>query len=114
MGGHAESAKADVEIAPGTKTLLNLALKRSAPILTPADWIAQLPDDQDGVKQLVINRCVNWHGPVNFVSRRFDRPGWKKVVIDMGRTEEVGLPNCKSISHEDAMASKSGEVERSG
>src|SRR2546426_2622649 len=75
MGGHAESAKAAVEIAPGKKTLLNLALKRSAPILTPADWIAQLPDDRDGVKQLIINRCVNCHGPVNFVSRRFDRLG---------------------------------------
>src|SRR5437763_540254 len=112
MGGHAESAKADVEIAPGTKTLLNLALKRSAPILTPADWIAQLPDDQDGVKQLVINRCVNCHGPVNFVSRRFDRLGWKKVVIDMGRIEEVGPPNYKSISDEEAMASKSEEAER--
>src|SRR5256885_6871853 len=112
MGGHAESAKADVEIAPGTKTLLNLALKRSAPILTPADWIAQLPDDQDGVKQLVINRCVNCHGPVNFVSRRFDRLGWKKVVIDMGRIEEIGPPNYKSISDEEAMASKSEEVER--
>jgi len=35
MGGHAESAKAAAEIAPGKKTLLNLALKRSAPILTP-------------------------------------------------------------------------------
>src|SRR2546423_5021520 len=112
MGGHAESAKADVEIAPGTKTSLNLALKRSAPILTPADWIAQLPDDQDGVKQLVINRCVNCHGPVNFVSRRFDRLGWKKVVIDMGRIEEIGPPNYKSISDEEAMASKSEEVER--
>src|SRR5947208_2689 len=112
MGGHAESAKADVEIAPGTKTLLNLALKRSAPILTPADWIAQLPDDQDGVKQLVINRCVNCHGPVNFVSRRFDRLGWKKVVIDMGRIEEIGPPNYKSISDEEAMASKSEEAER--
>src|SRR5207245_32611 len=54
MGGHAESSKAAVEIAPGKKTLLNLALKRSAPILTPADWIAQLPDDRDGMKQLII------------------------------------------------------------
>src|SRR5256885_2000189 len=112
MGGHAASAKADVEIAPGTKTLLNLALKRSAPILTPADWIAQLPDDQDGVKQLVINRCVNCHGPVNFVSRRFDRLGWKKVVIDMGRIEEIGPPNYKSISDEEAMAPGSEEAER--
>src|SRR2546423_7119715 len=112
MGGHAESAMADVEIAPGTKTLLNLALKRSAPILTPADWIAQRPDDQDGVKQLVINRCVNCHGPVNFVSRRFDRLGWKKVVIDMGRIEEIGPPNYKSISDDEAMAVKSEQVER--
>ena len=92
MGGHAESTNAEVEIARGRKTLLNLALKRSSPILTPADWIPQLPDDRDGVKQLVINRCVNCHGPVNFVSRRFDRLGWKKVVIDMGRIEEVGPP----------------------
>src|SRR5258705_4607020 len=36
-GGHAEGAKAEIEIAPGKKTLLNFALKRSAPILTPAD-----------------------------------------------------------------------------
>src|SRR6266436_9717855 len=82
-GGHAEGAKAEIEIAPGKETSLNLALKRSAPILTPADWISQLPDDRDGVKQLIINRCVNCHGPVNFVSRRFDRLGWKKVVLDM-------------------------------
>src|SRR5438093_9286011 len=112
MGGHAESAKAAAEIAPGKKTLLNLALKRSAPILTPADWIAQLPDDRDGVKQLIINRCVNCHGPVNFVSRRFDRLGWKKVVLDMGRIEEIGPPNYKSISDEEALAAKSEEAER--
>src|SRR2546427_9901538 len=112
VGGHAEGAKAAVEIAPGKKTSLNLALKRSSPILTPADWIPQLPDDGDGVKQLVINRCVNCHGPVNFVSRRFDRLGWKKVVIDMGRIEETGPPNYKSISDEEAMASKSEEAER--
>ncbi len=111
-GGHAESAKAAVEIAPGKKTLLNLALERSAPILTPADWIAQLPDDRDGVKQLVINRCVNCHGPVNFVGRRFDRLGWKKVVLDMGRIEEIGPPNYKSISDEEALAAKSEEAER--
>jgi len=92
--------------------LLNLALKRSAPILTPADWIAQLPDDRDGVKQLIINRCVNCHGPVNFVSRRFDRLGWKKVVIDMGRIEEIGPPNYESISDEEALAAKSEEAER--
>src|SRR2546426_138905 len=112
MGGHAESAKAAVEIAPGKKTLLNLALKRSSPILTPADWIPQLPDDRDGVKQLIINRCVNCHGPVNFVSRRFDRLGWKKVVLDMGRIEEIGPPNYKSISDEEALAAKSEEGER--
>ena len=112
MGGHAESTKAEVEIAPGKKTLLNFALKRSAPILTPADWIALLPDDRDGVKQLIINRCVNCHGPVNFVSRRFDRLGWKKVVIDMGRIEEIGPPSYKSISDEEAMAAKSEEAER--
>src|SRR5216684_4132468 len=111
-GGHAEGAKAEIEIAPGKKTSLNLALKPSAPILTPADWISQLPDDRDGVKQLVINRCVNCHGPVNFVSRRFDRLGWKKVVIDMGRIEEIGPPSYKSISDEEAMAAKSEEAER--
>src|SRR3989475_4435118 len=94
MGGHAESAKAAVEIAPGKKTLLNLALKRSAPILTPADWIAHLPDDRDGVKQLIINRCGNCHGPVNFVSRRFDRLGEQKVVLDMGRIE-IGRASCR-------------------
>src|SRR5437879_8581108 len=112
LGGHAESAKAAVEIAAGKKTLLNLALKRSAPILTPADWIAQLPDDRDGVKQLIINRCVNCHGPVNFVSRRFDRQGWKKVVLHMGRTQDIGPPNYKSISDEEAMAAKNEEAER--
>jgi len=112
MGGHEQGAKTELEIAPGKKTSLNLALKRSAPILTPADWIAQLPDDRDGVKQLVINRCVNCHGPVNFVSRRFDRLGWKKVVLDMGRIEEIGPPNYKSISDEEAMAAKSEEAER--
>src|SRR5437867_2659282 len=112
VGGHAEGAKAEIKIAPGKNTPLNLALKRSSPILTPADWIPQLPDDRDGVKQLVINRCVNCHGPVNFVSRRFDRLGWKKVVIDMGRIEEIGPPNYKSISDEEAMASKSEEAER--
>src|SRR2546422_6617980 len=112
MGGHAESAKAAVEIAPGKKTLLDLALKRSSPILTPADWIPQLPDDRDGVKQLGINRWRNCHGPVNFVSGRFDRLGWKKVVIDMGRIEEIGPPNYKSISDEEAVAVKSEQVER--
>jgi len=111
-GGHAEGAKAEIEIAPGKNSSLNLALKRSSPILTPADWIPQLPDDRDGVKQLVINRCVNCHGPVNFVSRRFDRLGWKKIVIDMGRIEEIGPPNYKSISDEEATASKSEEAER--
>src|SRR6266571_4024709 len=111
-GGHAEGARAEVEITPGKNSSLDLALKRSSPILTPADWIPQLPDDRDGVKQLVINRCVNCHGPVNFVSRRFDRLGWKKVVIDMGRIEEIGPPNYKSISDEEAMASKSEEAER--
>src|SRR5437899_1129511 len=111
-GGHAEGAKAEIEIAPGENTSLNLVLKRSSPILTPADWIAQLPDDRDGVKQLVINRCVNCHGPLNFVSRRFDRLGWKKIVIDMGRIEEIGPPNYKSISDEEAMASKNEEAER--
>ena len=111
-GGHAEGARAEIEIAPGKNTSLNLALKPSAPILTPADWISRLPDDRDGVKQLVINRCVNCHGPVNFVSRRFDRLGWKKIVIDMGRIEEIGPPNYKSISDEDALASKSEEAER--
>src|SRR2546423_10722802 len=30
MGGHSESAKADGEIAPGAKNLLDLALQRSA------------------------------------------------------------------------------------
>src|SRR5467141_1833920 len=40
MGGHAEGAKAEIEIAPGKNTPLNLALNRSSPILTPADWIA--------------------------------------------------------------------------
>ena len=111
-GGHAEGARAEIEIAPGENTSLNLALKRSSPILTPADWIAQLPDDRDGVKQLVINRCVNCHGPLNFVSRRFDRLGWKKIVIDMGRIEEIGPPNYKSISDEEAVAAKSEEAER--
>src|SRR6266704_256088 len=111
-GGHAEGAKAEIEIAPGKNISLDLALKRSSPILTPADWIARLPEDRDGVKQLVINRCVNCHGPVNFVSRRFDRLGWKKVVIDMGRIEEIGPPNYKSISDEEAMASGSEEAER--
>ncbi|HEX9193902.1 MAG TPA: carboxypeptidase-like regulatory domain-containing protein, partial [Burkholderiales bacterium] len=111
-GGHAEGANAEVEIAPGKDISLDLALKRSSPILTPADWIPQLPDNRDGVKQLVINRCVNCHGPVNFVSRRFDRLGWKKVVIDMGRIEEIGPPNYESISDEEAMASRSEEAER--
>src|SRR5712692_10326153 len=83
-GGHAEGAKAEIEIAPGKNISLDLALKRSSPILTPADWIPQLPDDRDGVKQLVINRCVNCHGP----------------------------PNYKSISDEEAMAVKSEQVER--
>ncbi len=112
LGGHAEGAKAEIEIAPGRNASLDLALKRSSPILTPADWIPQLPDDRDGVKELVINRCVNCHGPVNFVSRRFDRLGWKKVVIDMGRIEEIGPPNYKAISDEEAMAVKSEQVER--
>src|SRR5258708_17904860 len=112
MGGRAESARAAVEIAPGKMTWLSLALMRCAPIVTPADWIAQLPDDRDGVKQLVINRCVNCHGPVNFVSRRFDRLGWKKVVLDMGRIEEIGPPNYKSISDEEAMAAKGEDAAR--
>src|SRR2546427_904248 len=112
LGGHAEGANAEIEIAPGKNTSLDLALKRSSPILTPADWIPLLPDDRDGVKQLVINRCVNCHGPVNFVSRRFDRLGWKKVVIDMGRIEEIGPPNYESISDEEALAAKSEEAER--
>src|SRR5258706_570603 len=112
LGGHAEGANAEIEIAPGKNTSLNLALKRSAPILTPADWIAQLPDDRDGVKQLVINHCVNCHGPVNFVSRRFDRLGWKKVVLDMGRIEGIGPPNHKTISDQEGMGAQSEEAER--
>src|SRR5258708_25714830 len=97
MGGRGESAKAAVEIAPGKMTWLNLALKRSAPILTPADWIAQLPDDRDGVKQLVINRFVNCHSPVNFGNRRFDRLGWEKVGLYMGRIEENGTVSVKPL-----------------
>src|SRR5258706_7835019 len=106
LGGHAEGAKAELEIAPGKKTSLNLALKRSAPILTPADLIAQLPDDRDGGKQLVINRCVNCHGPVNFVTRRFDRLGWEKGGLDIGRIGEVGPPNYKTNSDEEATAAQ--------
>src|SRR5258708_23800763 len=74
--------------------------------------MAQLPEDRDGVKQLVINRGVNCHGRVTFVSRRFDRLGWKKVVLDMGGSENIGPPNYKSISDEEAMAAKSEEAER--
>src|SRR2546427_5199975 len=79
-GGHAEGAKAEIEIAPGKNTSLDLALKRSSPILTPADWIPQLPDDRDGVKQLVVNRCVNCHGPMNFVSRQIGRASCRERV----------------------------------
>src|SRR5256885_4342536 len=70
-GGHAEGANAKIEIAPGKNISLDLALKRSSPILTPADLIARLPEDRDGVKQLLINGCVNCQIPVNFVRRCF-------------------------------------------
>jgi len=113
LGGHEDSTKAEVEIAAGKGTSLNLTLaKPSSPILTPADWIPQLPDDRDGTKQLVINRCVNCHGPVNIVANRFDRLGWKKVILDMGRVEETGRPNYKEISDERAMAATDEETER--
>jgi virginiamycin B lyase len=112
LGGHEAGATAAVEIAPGKTGASDLALARSAPILTPADWIAQLPDDRDGAKQLVINRCVNCHGPVNFIARRFDRLGWKKVILDMGRIEETRKPRYREIPDEEAMAARGEEIER--
>src|SRR5712692_1622184 len=113
LGGHEDSTKAEVEIAAGKGTSLNLTLaKPSSPILTAADWIPQLPDDGDGTKQLVINRCVNCHGPAHFVARRFDRLGWKKVILDMGRIEETRKPGYRDIPDERAIAAKGEEIER--
>ena len=114
LGGHEEGAKAAVEVAAGKKTVLNLTLPKqpAEPILTPADWIRRLPDDRDGAKQMVINRCVNCHGPAQIVAKRFDRLTWKKVILDMGRIEAVGKPNYKEISDEQAMAAKDEEIER--
>jgi virginiamycin B lyase len=111
-GGHEESTRAEVQIAPGKTASLDLALKPAAPVLTAADWIPQLPDDGDGTKQLAINRCVNCHGPAHFVARRFDRLGWKKVILDMGRIEETRKPGYRDIPDERAMAAKGEEIER--
>lgn len=112
LGGHEVGRTAAVRIAPGKTTALNLALRPMPPILTAADWIATLPDDGDGTKQLVVNRCVNCHGPVRFVVRRFDRLTWKKVILDMGRIEETRKPGYSEISDEQAMAAKGEEIER--
>jgi virginiamycin B lyase len=112
LGGHEPGATAAVRIAPGKTTALALALRPVPPVLTPADWIATLPDDGDGTKQLVINRCVNCHGPVKFVVRRFDRLGWKKVILDMGRIEETRKPGYGEISDETAQAARGEEIER--
>jgi virginiamycin B lyase len=111
-GGYAPGAERTVEIAPGTTVTLDLALRPSSPVLTPADWIPQLPDPGDGTKQLVVNRCVNCHGPVNFVSRRFDQLGWKKVILDMGRIEETRKARYHEIPDEEARAAKGEEIER--
>lgn len=114
LGGHEEGVKIEVNILAGKGTKLDLALPKqpTEPILTPADWIPQLPDDRDGTKQMVINRCVNCYGPAQIVAKRFDALGWKKVILDMGRIEAVGRPNYKEISDEQAMAAKDAETER--
>jgi virginiamycin B lyase len=112
VGGHEEATQAEVDIAPGKKTSLNLTLKPSAPILTTADWIRQLPDDRDGTKQLVINRCVNCHGPARIAPKRFDQLGWKKVILDMARIEETRRPAYWDIPDDKAMAAKDEETER--
>jgi virginiamycin B lyase len=111
-GGYGPGAARTIEIAPGSTAALDLTLGASEPVVTPADWIAQLPDEGDGTKQLVINRCVNCHGPVNFVSRRFDQLGWKKVILDMGRIEETRKARYREISDEQATAAKGEEIER--
>ena len=111
-GGHEETARAEVQIVPGKTASLDLTLRPAAPVLTAADWIAQRPDEGDGTKQLVINRCVNCHGPAHFVARRFDRLGWKKVILDMGRIEETRKPGYRDIPDERAMAAKGEEIER--
>ncbi|HEY6863664.1 MAG TPA: carboxypeptidase regulatory-like domain-containing protein [Burkholderiales bacterium] len=110
--GHAPGAERTIEIATGKAAKLDLALRASDPVVTTADWIPQLPDDGDGAKQLVVNRCVNCHGPVNFVSRRFDQLGWKKVILDMGRIEETRKARWREIPDEQAMAAKGEEIER--
>ena len=110
--GHATGAERTIEIAPGQNAALDLSLRASEPVVTTADWIPQLPDDGDGTKQLVVNRCVNCHGPVNFVSRRFDQLGWKKVILDMGRIEETRKARYREVSDERAMAAQDEEIER--
>ena len=112
LDGYAPGAERTIAIAPGKTTALDLALRASEPLVTTADWIPQLPDDGDGTKELVVNRCVNCHGPVNFVSRRFDQLGWKKVILDMGRIEETRQARYREIPDERAMAAKDEEIER--
>ena len=114
LGGHEENTKLPTGIMAGKEMVVNIVFPKEPgePILTAADWISQLPDDKDGTKQFVINRCVNCHGPAQIVVKRFDRLGWKKVILDMGRIEATGRPNYKEISDEQAMAAKDAETER--
>lgn len=117
LPGYRESGKWGVYIAAGRESVLNLTLSGSParPALTPADWIALFPDDKDGSKELVVNRCVNCHGPAEFVPKRFDRVMWKKVIRDMmdfGRMEIVGTPNYMSIPDSQELGYSNEQTER--
>ncbi|MBI3940678.1 MAG: carboxypeptidase regulatory-like domain-containing protein [Acidobacteria bacterium] len=114
LAGHEESIKAAAEVAAGKETVLNLSLpgNPNKPILTPSDWIPQLPDDRDGTRELVINRCVNCHGPQAIIRHHLDRLGWKKVILDMGRIEVTGRFAYSEIPDAQAMAANDEETER--
>src|SRR6266704_2775298 len=106
LGGHAEGSKAEIEIAPGKNTSLDLALKQSSPILTPADWIPQLPDERDVVitqfdiptrTAIPHNLTVDPRGQVWFVERYGEKIGG--LDPRTGGFKEFPIPAKVARSH---------------
>ena len=117
LPGYVPSVKENLTIAPGKDTAHDVTLSGNSarPIATPADWIPLLPDDRDGAKELVVNRCVNCHGPREFMSLRLDRLSWKKVIVEMGRMYRVEasvMPAYKNVSEAEAASMNDEESER--
>lgn len=117
LPGYVPSVKENLNIAPGKDTAHDVALSGNSarPIATPADWIPLLPDDRDGAKELVVNRCVNCHGPREFMRLRLDRMSWKKVIVEMGRMYRVEasvMPAYKKVSEAEAAGMNDEESER--